>query len=114
MASQQHNYCLFEMKSSLEEARLHEGEWMTVQLVEVWGCGGLQAKETQQRIKEWEAREVSRRREVYTIHKNNCFISYNYYMQINSKQLLTTWEDNPDRSLLEMGGIAVTRPTENS
>ena len=64
MASQQYNYCLFEMKSSLEEARLQESDWMQVQLIEVWGCGGMQAKEMQQRTKEWEAREVLRHREV--------------------------------------------------
>lgn len=65
MASQKYDYCLFEIKSSLEEARLQEGEWMQIQLVEVWGCGGMQAKETQLRMKEWETREVLRRREVY-------------------------------------------------
>ena len=64
MASQKHEYSLFEVKSSLEEARFQEGEWMQVQLVEVWGCGGVQAKDTQRRIKEWERREVLRRREV--------------------------------------------------
>lgn len=64
MASQKYDYCLFEVKSSLAEARLQEGEWMQVQLVEVWGCGGMQAKETQLRMKEWESREVLRRREV--------------------------------------------------
>lgn len=113
MASQQHNYCIFEMKSSLDQARVHEGEWMMVQLVEVWGCGGLQARETQQRLKEWEAKEVLRRREVPE-QSSMCFIACSHtILQINNKQLLTAWEDNPDRLLLEMGGVATARPTEN-
>lgn len=64
MASQKYDYCLLEVKPSLAEARLTEGDWMQIQLVEVWGCGGMQAKETQLRLKEWEARQVMRRREV--------------------------------------------------
>lgn len=64
MASQKYDYCLFEVKASLEEARFQEGEWMPVQLVEVWGCGGVEGEDTQRRIKEWEKREVVRRREV--------------------------------------------------
>lgn len=65
MGSQLHDYCLFEVKSSLEEARVKEGDWMQVQLMEVWGCGGVEAMETQQRIKQWETREILRRRKVY-------------------------------------------------
>ena len=64
MASQRYDYCLLEIKPSLEEIRLGEGEWMHIQSVEVWGCGGKEAQETQQRIKEWETRQVLRRREV--------------------------------------------------
>lgn len=71
MASQKYDYCLFEVKSSLEEASFQGGEWMQVVLVEVWGCGGVQARETQMRIKEWEAREVLRRREVNTVYQPN-------------------------------------------
>lgn len=67
MSSQKYDYCLFEVKSNLEEARLQEGEWMPIHLIEVWGCGGMQAKETQLRVKEWEARELQRRREVWCV-----------------------------------------------
>lgn len=116
MSSQQHQYCLFEMKSSFEKARVHGGEWMKVQLVEVWGCGGQEAKQTQQRIKEWEAKEVIRRREVNLLAflLEMCFLFIAIIiMQINNKQLLSVWEDNPDRYLLEMGGIETARPREN-
>ena len=65
MASQKYDYCLFEVGSSLADARLREGEWMKVEFMEVWGCGGMQARETQLRIKEWESREVLRRRQVH-------------------------------------------------
>ena len=77
MASHRYDYCLLEIKSSLEEVRHGEGEWMPVQLVEVWGCGGREAQETQQRIKEWEARQVLRRREVlnYMYNCPNCYCS---------------------------------------
>ena len=68
MSSDRHQCCVFELKSSLDEARLHEGDWLKVESVEVWGCGGTQAAEMQQRIKEWEAKEVIRRREVSTYH----------------------------------------------
>lgn len=71
MASQKYEYCLFEVKSSLEEVRFQDGEWMQVVLVEVWGCGGMQAKEKQLRIKEWEANEVLRRRDVSMLHSYN-------------------------------------------
>ena len=67
MASQKYDFCLFEVKSSLEEARLSEGEWMHINFVEVWGCGGMEAREKQLRIKQWEAKEVMRRREVQII-----------------------------------------------
>jgi hypothetical protein len=71
MGSQKYDHCVFEVKPSLEEAKLQEGEWMQIQLVEVWGCGGEQAKETQLRIKEWEGKEVLRRREVILPTYNN-------------------------------------------
>lgn len=65
MASQRYDYSVFEVKPSLEEARLREDEWMQVQLVEVWGCGGVQARETQRRIKEWDVKAALQRREVF-------------------------------------------------
>lgn len=69
MASDKYDYCLLELKSSFEEARLKEDEWLRVDLVEVWGCGGMQATETQQRIKQWEARQALRHREVFFIRQ---------------------------------------------
>ncbi len=114
MASQRYDYCLLEIKPSLEEIRLGEGEWMQVQLVEVWGCGGREAQETQQRIKEWEARQVLRRREVIQSPSWSMLPSvYTLFFQVNSKTPRTTWEDNPDRLLLEMGGVTTSTPTEN-
>ena len=66
MASHRYDFCLLEVKPSLEEAQVNGGEWMQVVLVEVWGCGGREAQQTQQRIREWESKQVLRRREVIT------------------------------------------------
>ncbi len=64
MASEKYDYCLLEIKASLEEARINEGCWMQIHLMEVWGCGGVEAAVTQQRVKEWESKEILRRRKV--------------------------------------------------
>ena len=64
LASLKYDYCLLEIKPSLDEVRLKEAEWMHIKSIEVWGCGGAQARETQLRMKEWDAREALRRREV--------------------------------------------------
>ena len=64
MASEKYKYCLLEVMASLDQARLMEGEWMQVQLIEVWGCGGVEGMESQQKIKELEAKDIQRRREV--------------------------------------------------
>lgn len=66
MASERHDLCLLEVKPSLEEAKLMgSDDWLRVDLVEVWGCGGVEAMQTQQRLKEWETREILRRRKVF-------------------------------------------------
>lgn len=65
MSSDKHDLCVFEVDPSLEQARLREGDWMRVSCISVWGCGGVEAMETQHRVKEWEAKEIMRRRQVY-------------------------------------------------
>ena len=64
MVSDKHASCMFEVQESLEEARLREGEWMTVVSITVWGCGGVEAMETQHRMKNWAEKEIMRRRQV--------------------------------------------------
>ncbi len=39
-------------------------EGMSVECVEVWGCGGVEAVESQRRMKEWEKRQISLRGKV--------------------------------------------------
>ena len=55
--------CLLEVDSALELAH-YEGGAMGVVRVEVWGCGGEMAAESQRRMKEWEKKEILRRRKV--------------------------------------------------
>ena len=61
--SDKHDSCILEVDSSLEKASFHNEE-MLVRKVEVWGCGGVEAMESQQRVKKWEEREILRRRKV--------------------------------------------------
>ena len=56
--------CLLEVDSSLESAHYLGGGDMVVVRVEVWGCGGEMAAESQKRMKEWEKKEIMRRRNV--------------------------------------------------
>ena len=64
MLSEKHDFCLFEMDTSLEKARVSGGDWMPVSSISVWGCGGVEAMETQHRVKMWEAKEIIRRKQV--------------------------------------------------
>ena len=64
MASDKHDSCLLEVDSSLEKARFRGGAEMVVRQVEVWGCGGVEAMESQRRVKKWEEGEILRRRKV--------------------------------------------------
>lgn len=45
---------------------------MVVRRVEVWGCGGVEAIESQRRVKDWEKREILRRRQVNGCYGNGC------------------------------------------
>ncbi len=60
----------------------------------MWGCGGVEAIESQRRMKAWEKRLILRQRKVRTA------------------DLKETWEDSPDRFILEMGGVTTKRPQE--
>ena len=71
--SDKHDSCLLEVDPSLEKASFRN-EVMLVRKVEVWGCGGVEAMESQQRVKKWEQREILRRRKVS--HKCLNFIVY--------------------------------------
>ena len=60
---------------------------------QVWGCGGVEAVVQQQKWKEWEKREVERRRKV-------------------TRESREAWQDNPDRAILEWGGVTTEHPKE--
>ena len=66
MSSDGSGTCLLEVDSALETAR-YDGQEMKVGRVEVWGCGGEQAAESQKRMKEWEKKEILRRRKVCSL-----------------------------------------------
>ena len=53
---------LLHVDSSLEKAKFMTSDPMPVQWMEVWGCGGAEAAESQRRVKEWEKKEIMRRR----------------------------------------------------
>uniref|UniRef100_A0A914WEK7 TLDc domain-containing protein n=1 Tax=Plectus sambesii TaxID=2011161 RepID=A0A914WEK7_9BILA len=52
--------------------------------IEVWGCSGSATLQDQQRLKQWQSRQVEKHKKV---------------------PLPGKWEDNPDRYLLEMAGF---------
>ena len=62
-SSETNSNCLLEIDSALETA-CYRGVSMAIVRVEVWGCGGDKAAETQQRVKEWEKRLIMKRRKV--------------------------------------------------
>lgn len=62
MESDKYKEELLHMDSSLERAKFMTSDPMPVQRLEVWGCGGAEAAESQRRVKEWERREIMRRR----------------------------------------------------
>ena len=64
MSSNQYDDILLEVDSSLSSAKFRGGDSMSVRRVEVWGCGGVEAMESQRRVKDWEQREILRRRKV--------------------------------------------------
>lgn len=86
------NFLLIE--PDFENAFRNEDIPFRVTRVEVWGCGGQEAAESQQRLKEWEKKEVLRRR------------------KINREDLKEAWEESPDRFILELGGVKVNHPKE--
>lgn len=68
-------------------------ETVTLKAVEVWGCGGAEAIEQQKKWKEWEKREVERRRKV-------------------TRESREAWVNSPDRAILEWGGVPTNHPKE--
>ena len=62
MESDKYREELFHVDSALEQAKFMTSDPMPVRRMEVWGCGGAEAAESQQRVKEWEKKEIMRRR----------------------------------------------------
>ena len=62
MESDKYKDILLCVDSSLENAKFLDSDLMRVMKLEVWGCGGAEAAESQRRVKEWEKREIMRRR----------------------------------------------------
>lgn len=67
----------------------HYGVACGLYRIEVWGCGGSSALEAQVKQKQWEAKEVQK-------HQGR---------KLNLYQKTETWEENPDKQLLEWGGV---------
>lgn len=55
-----------------------------VTAIEAWGCAGASTHEQQQKLKQWQGRQVEKNKKV---------------------PLPGRWEENPDRLLLEMAGV---------
>ena len=62
MESDKYRDTLLYVDSSLEKAKFLDSDLMPVRRMDVWGCGGAEAAESQRRVKEWEKREILRRR----------------------------------------------------
>ena len=67
MSSETNTTCLLQVDSALETA-CYRGNTMTIVRLEVWGCGGDKAAESQQKMKEWEKQLILKRRKVYITH----------------------------------------------
>ncbi|KAI0213257.1 hypothetical protein LSAT2_001723 [Lamellibrachia satsuma] len=63
----------------------HYGVDVPLERLEMWGCGGQSVLKEQLSQKQWEQKEADK--------------------QKNRKLKLEDWADNPDRELLNMGGI---------
>ncbi|XP_011410302.1 PREDICTED: restriction of telomere capping protein 5-like [Amphimedon queenslandica] len=85
---------LLVIDSSLNTATYKGNITLDIQKVEVWGCGGKEAAESQRRLREWEKKERQRRQ------------------KIHREDLKEMWEESPDRYILEMGGVKVNNPKE--
>ena len=64
MESDKYRDTLLFMDSALDKVKFLDSDLMPIRRLEVWGCGGAEAVESQRRIKEWEKREILRRRQV--------------------------------------------------
>ncbi|XP_050410341.1 uncharacterized protein LOC126824930 [Patella vulgata] len=69
----------------------HYGVSCTLHKIEVWGCGGATAKEAQIQQKQWENKDTQR----HQSRKLNLDLDGN-------------WQENPDKKLLEWGGIGTS------
>ena len=76
MTSDRYDDCLLEVEPSLEVARFRGGDGMSVRRVEVWGCGGVEAAESQRRVKVWEKQEILRRRKVREERNHHTILTY--------------------------------------
>ena len=65
--SERDSLCVLEVKESLESARVRGGEWMSIRSLTMWGCGDVEALESQQKMKDWTQKEIARRRQVSEI-----------------------------------------------
>lgn len=77
------NKCSLKLTEGLQSAE-HGGKTVDVLEVEVWGCGGSRAKDLQREQKNREKRDTEKNAKV---------------------KLPGEWDENPDRLLLEWGGV---------
>lgn len=86
-------------------------------VTQVWGCGGSSASQAQQQQRKWELKDTQKHKD-----RKVCMDSCNLLLLIVRSFLLATyqiviasvcvlqlkiedWKDNPDRMILEMGGV---------
>lgn len=74
-------------KLTLQASQVNPAETLSVLHIEVWGCGGADLQEAQRKQKEWDKKQVEKRRKVKRPGR---------------------WEENPDAALLEWGGVHTT------
>uniref|UniRef100_A0A915C434 TLDc domain-containing protein n=1 Tax=Parascaris univalens TaxID=6257 RepID=A0A915C434_PARUN len=74
----------FPMRLAFDRYLCIDAEMNEVLAVEVFGCGGAQTLQEQQKIKEWQRRQIEKNKKV---------------------PLPGKWDDNPDKFILELGGV---------
>lgn len=55
---------LLNVASTFDTVSFLNGKILSVDCLKVWGCGGAEGAESQRRVKEWEKRQILRRRKV--------------------------------------------------
>jgi len=94
-----HKTPLLKIDSGMDICTAANGMQQNIRAIEVWGCSSGRALDQQQSQKNWEEREANKGR---IVSREAAFGGGG---RGRGKGARAGWQDNPDRLLLEMGGI---------